>query len=347
MTTSARAGGLVREVLRTNTGAVRGGGIVREVIRVSAGQAHVSGVVREVLIQDVASARVSGLVREALITTGTATTVHKVLVSGIVREALVFVVGPALPRKRRWLFEEPEDEEEIWLRPRHAVPAIIPPRQKPWLHHLLPDNEDDQEWAFFTRRYTRAPVLAAPRRRPWIDEPEDDEPQLARRFTPATVLATPPRPRQPDDEDDQEWAFFTRRYAAVATTPVVTVLAAPVRPRQPDDDEPEEWLPSRRYAPAAIASLQLKPWRFVDDDELEEGRLPRLYAVPSAAPPPSFVGSLLQRPWLFQDDDEDGQSAELFMRRFSPAPPFVPPAAVGIHDTLFVANVGRMMSRRG
>ena len=107
MATSANAGGLVREVIRANTGTARAGGVVREVIRVSTGQI-----------------RIGGVVREALVTTGATSPATRAIVDGVVREALVFTVGPALPTTKPWLrahFALEADEPEQWQPPRRGV----------------------------------------------------------------------------------------------------------------------------------------------------------------------------------------------------------------------------------
>jgi hypothetical protein len=108
MTTSARAGGLAREVLRVNTAALRGGGVVREVLRVSAGQARIGGLVREVLVQDVKrQARVSGVRREVLLVDAPAQT--------LLRRSRWFL-RVAAPMER-----DDEDEQDPWYPPRYPV----------------------------------------------------------------------------------------------------------------------------------------------------------------------------------------------------------------------------------
>jgi hypothetical protein len=119
MTTSARAGGLVREVLRVSAAGVHGAGLVREVIRASTGQARIGGIVREVLVNDRASARVSGVRREVLIQEQRA--------------------GPIL-RRSRWFLRvaapmelDDEDEQNPWYPPRYPEPAPGPKTLRPYV----------------------------------------------------------------------------------------------------------------------------------------------------------------------------------------------------------------------
>ena len=147
--TSATAGGVVREVIRANTGTARAGGLVREVIRVSTGQI-----------------RIGGVVREALVTTGATSPATRAIVDGVVREALVFTVGPARPvppgqqkkhhvieeDDRRAGYEEPDDWAFFIRRP--ATPLIAArTRWRPWEHHLeVEDADDDSAHHFFLHR---------------------------------------------------------------------------------------------------------------------------------------------------------------------------------------------------
>jgi len=96
MATSARAGGLVREVIRISNASLIAGGVVREVIRASTPQARISGVVREVLVEDVPQARVSGVRREVLVED----------------QPDKWVLGPRWPR-RMAVIEEPENDPDF------------------------------------------------------------------------------------------------------------------------------------------------------------------------------------------------------------------------------------------
>jgi hypothetical protein len=96
MATSANAGGVVREVIRTGTASLHAGGVVREIIRASTPQARISGVVREVLVEDVPQARVSGVRREVL----------------LVDQPDKWVLGPRWPR-RMAVIEEPENDPDF------------------------------------------------------------------------------------------------------------------------------------------------------------------------------------------------------------------------------------------
>jgi hypothetical protein len=140
--TSARSGGVVREVIRVSTGSAHAGGVVREVIRASTPRARVSGVVREALVQDqapgAARLKTGGVVREALVTSGGTSPATRAIVDGLVREALVFTVGGAhAVAPRPWLrahFLLEQDLEEEW-RPRRRVTV---PSTPPVTVHLRP-----------------------------------------------------------------------------------------------------------------------------------------------------------------------------------------------------------------
>jgi hypothetical protein len=255
MATSARAGGLAREVIRANTP-----------------QARVSGVVREVLVQDVADqARIGGVVREALVTTAGSSPATKIYIDGLVREALVFWFGPAQPvppgQAKKYHFTDHREPEDLGDWPffvrRRAFP-IVPSRQHRVLpvHHTAADEAEDL-WPFFIRRPVTPLVLPRPLWQPWLhhafaddDSTAEDRSFLIRRpatfvVPVVTVPGVPPRLwlRQLDETEDPDWLFFIRR---LATAPIVWIAQKPclffATDAQEDSGAP---LFTRRFAPAS------------------------------------------------------------------------------------------------
>ena len=224
MATSARSGGVVREVLRFNTGGLRAGGVVREIIRASTPQARICGVVREVLVQDTTSqVRTGGLIREALVNGSNSSGATRAYVDGLVREVLVFGFGPAKPvppgqaKKHHVLAEldrHTQFEEEFFPGFTKRVVIVVPapvPHIKPY-HHVARYEEPEPEWSPLPRPQAIAPP-PLPLYRPWRHGILfEDLPEAERRsFVPPTpppptaVVLTRPPPIFAHDEDEADW----------------------------------------------------------------------------------------------------------------------------------------------
>ena len=338
MTTSARAGGLVREVIRGNTkAAAHAGGLAREVIRASNGIVRVDQVVREILVQDVVDqANVDQVVREALITTGSQSVATRAYVDQLVREALVFGVGPAQPvppnqgKKHKHnqdaeaeadrIYDQAIEDWEFWTRRRTAPPILSRPRQRPWeRHHFLDDDEADWQPP---RRGGTPIIVPSPQAKPWLRE------------------------HFPTDDDDDAWAFFLRHPASPATPVVVTVLSyRQTLPLQQPDESDEDWsfFIRRSTAPFIPTARRLLPQEDQDDND-DWAFSTRRWGVPSTPQQPG--PSPWRRAQVWPEDDYDYDPIDtFFIHRFGLVPGAVPPTTPPVREVLFHANMGRFMNR--
>ena len=263
MATSARSGGVVREVLRFNTGGLRAGGVVREIIRASTPQARISGVVREVLVQDTTSqVRTGGLIREALVNGSNSSGATRAYVDGLVREVLVFGFGPAKPvppgqaKKHHVLAEldrHTQFEEEFFPGFTKRVVIVVPapvPHIKSY-HHVARYEEPEPEWSPLRRPQAIAP-LPVPHIKPYhhvarYEEPEPEWSPLPR----PQAIAPPPLPLyRPwrhgilfEDLPEAERRSFV---PPTPPPPTAVVLTRPPPIFAHDEDE-ADWLPHRPF----------------------------------------------------------------------------------------------------
>jgi hypothetical protein len=172
------------------------------------------------------------------------------------------------------------------------------------------------------------------------------------------VLRTPEGPSTPqlrpwlrhdqfrDGDDAEEWSPFRRRLATVAV---------PGGLRRPwlrqhfalEELDEEAWRPPRYGIAPAIIAPQPLPWlRRPFAEELDQDMWrPPLRGTPAAIIAPQ------QKPWPRQhfslDEDDDSAPLMAVLRHRGLAPPSPPPVVTSLSETLFIANVGRLMGRRG
>jgi hypothetical protein len=116
-----------------------------------------------------------------------------------------------------------------------------------------------------------------------------------------------------------------------------------------DGDDAAEWSPStRRPTIVTVPGGGLRrAWlrqHFVLEQLDEEAWLPPRHGIAPAIIAPQ------QKPWLrahfLLDEFEDSAPLAAVMRHHATAPP-IPPVVTSLSETLFIANVGRLMGRRG
>ena len=278
--------------------------------------------------------------------------------------------------------EEPDPDWAPLVRGAAQGPQPTPPRQRPWHHFLwLEDLEPDPVPA--RPQAAIAPLAAPPRYRPWWHSILHEETELAeafpvRLFTPAPAL--PPAASAAAaalhrflEEPDEAQAFPVRPSAP----PVVAVQITPWwRIAWREEADEAETFPVRPSAPPVVV-VQITPWwRIAWREEADEAETfpVRLFTPAPALPPVASAAAAALHRFLEEPDEaqafpvrpsappvvavqitpwwriawrEEADEAETWLPH--PAGSFVgvtpPPPAARIHDTLFIANLGRFMNR--
>jgi len=239
---------------------------------------------------------------------------------------LGFVVQPPGKHKKHHvvvLMDEERaryEEDEIlvvYAQRKFAPRALAVPHIKPY-HHVARIEEPDPDWAPLVRGAAQGPQPTPPRQRPWhhflwLEDLEPD-PVPARRQAAIAPLAAPPRYRPwwhsiLHEETELAEAFPVRLFTPAPALPPAASAAAAALHRFLEEPDEAQAFPVRPSAPPVVA-VQITPWwRIAWREEADEAEtwLPH--------PAGSFVG-------------------------VTPPPP-----AARIHDTLFIANLGRFMNR--
>ena len=239
---------------------------------------------------------------------------------------LGFVVQPPGKHKKHHvvvLMDEERaryEEDEIlvvYAQRKFAPRALAVPHIKPY-HHVARIEEPDPDWVPLVRGAAQGPQPTPPRQRPWhhflwLEDLEPD-PVPARRQAAIAPLAAPPRYRPwwhsiLHEETELAETFPVRLFTPAPALPPVASAAAAALHRFLEEPDEAQAFPVRPSAPPVVA-VQITPWwRIAWREEADEAEtwLPH--------PAGSFVG-------------------------VTPPPP-----AARIHDTLFIANLGRFMNR--